>query len=280
MHKPFLILLLLISVWTNAQELFVYTEPASNIAARSIRLRATGQYYPFDRVYDRPASRLVPELSIGLHRKLMLSLGGSFSNMHTYHFKMESLFAYGKYRFLAHDALHQHFRMAAFVMASHTQAPFHYDEVELTGDKSGVQLGVAATQLWNLLALSGSISHIQVLDKSRHDEVVYVPERIYETMNYSLSTGYLVLPRHYSTYKQVGVNLYLEMLAQQALDHPRYFVDLGPALQLIFFSNTQLNFGYRFQLTGDAQRISKTSWLVSLDRNFLNVWKAKISKKG
>jgi hypothetical protein len=49
---------------------------------------------------------------------------------------------------------------------------------------------------------------------------------------------------------------------------------------LIFFSNTQLNFGYRFQLTGDAQRISKTSWLVSLDRNFLNVWKAKTSKKG
>jgi hypothetical protein len=230
-------------------------------------------------VYDRTATRLIPELAIGLHRKLMVSFNASLSNMHTYHFQYESFAAYGKYRFLAHDAVHQHFRMAAFVKASHTQAPFHYDEVDLNGDKSGVQLGLIATQLWNRFALSGTVSHIQVLDPSRHDEVVYIPQWIYETMNYSLSTGYLVLPKEYTSYRQVGLNLYLEMLSQQALDHARYFVDLGPSVQLIFFSNTRLNQGYRFQVAGDALRISKTSWLISVDRNFLNVWKARTSKK-
>ncbi len=268
-------LLFIILLKTKAQELFVSTKPASNISARSISLIVSDHYAPNDAVYDRPANRFMPELNVGLSKKIMLSAGGSFSNMHTYKFKPESIFGYVKYRFLAHDDMHKHFRMAAFVQGSHTIAPFHYDEIGLTGDKSGIEGGVIATQLWNRFALSGSVSHVQLLDKSRFNETVYLPERVYEAMNYSLSSGYLFLPIEYKSYKQLGVNLYFELLAQQALDKSAYFIDAAPAVQFILFSNTKLNACYRLQLSGDAQRMSKTSWLFTIERNFLNVWKAK-----
>jgi hypothetical protein len=177
---------------------------------------------------------------------------------------------YAKYRFLSKDEIHKHFRLAFFADASVTAAPFHYDEITLMGDKSGVEAGVIATQLWNKLAVSGTISHTQVLDKSRNDKVIYVPERNYQAMNYSLSAGYLLFPKEYKDYKQVNLNLYTELLAQQTLDRNTYYFDLAPALQFIFNSNAKLNIGYRFQLSSTMERMAANSWQVSFDRTFLN----------
>jgi hypothetical protein len=94
-------------------------------------------------------------------------------------------------------------------------------------------------------------------------------------MQYSLSGGYLLLPREYTDYKQTNLNLYLEILAQQSLDRSAWFVDMAPAIQLIFNSNTKLNVGYRFQMDGTMQRMARTSWLVSFERTFLNALKKK-----
>jgi len=275
MKTIFLSLLLLLSSACFSQELFVFTEPASSLPAHSIDLKVSGHYFPFDRVYDRPAVRLVTELKAGITPDWMVSLGHSFSDMHTYRFKDESYFFYTKYRFLSHDEVHSHFRMAAFLQAAHTAAPFHYDEVGLTGDKSGLEAGLIATKLSNRLALSASVSHAQLLDASRFNKTVYIPKRIYEAMNYSLSSGYLLFPREYSGYRQLGLNLYVELLAQQALDRSRYFIDAAPALQLVLFSTTKLNAGYRFQLAGNAERMSKNSWSIGIEQSFLNVWKKK-----
>jgi len=267
--------LLLLSRPCFSQELFVSTEPASSLPAKSIDLKISGRYFPFDRVYDRPAARLTAELKAGLTKKWMVSLGRSFSDMHTYRFKYESYFFYTKYRFLSHDDVHRHFRMAAFLQASHTDSPFHYDEVGLTGDKSGIEAGLIATRLSNRFALSASVSHAQLLDASRFNKTVYVPRHIYEVMNYSLSSGYLLFPKNYSGYRQLGINLYMELLAQQALDGSKYFAEAAPALQLVFFSTTRLNAGYRFQLAGNAQRMSKNSWVIGIEQSFLNVWKRR-----
>ena len=81
-----------------------------------------------------------------------------------------------------------------------------------------------------------------------------MPSRIYQAMNYSLSAGYLLLPREYTDYKQTNVNIYTELLAQQSLERKAYYVDLAPAVQFIFNSNAKLNIGYRFQLKGDMLR--------------------------
>jgi len=196
--------------------------------------------------------------------------------MHTTDFKYESVSFYAKYRFLSKDELHKHFRMAFFADASTTRAPFHYDEITLMGDKSGIEAGIIATQLWHKLALSGTISHTQVLDQSRRNKtVIYVPARNYQAMNYSLSAGYLIFPKEYTDYKQTNLNLYLEILAQQTLDQQTSYVDMAPALQLIFNSNTKLNIGYRFQAAGNMQRMASNSWQISVERTFLNALKRK-----
>ena len=226
--------------------------------------------------HNRPMQRYMPEVMFGLSKKWMLRAGATFGDMHTPGFAWESVSLYSKYRFLSHDEIHRHFRMAAFADASYTRVPFHNDEVALQGDKSGIQFGLIATQLWHKLAVSGAVSHTQVLDKSRKSKnTVYIPSRIYQAMNYSLSAGYLLLPKEYNNYKQTNLNLYAEVLAQQSLDRKAYYIDLGPALQLIFNSNTKLNFGYRFQVDGNMQRMAKTSWLISLERTFLNALKKK-----
>ncbi|MCR6719813.1 MAG: hypothetical protein NVV59_05840 [Chitinophagaceae bacterium] len=257
----------------QAQELYVYTEPASNVPAKSISAKLTGMYIPNQRPYYRNMQRVMPSVSVGLSAKWMLTAGTTFSDMHTNNLRWESAWLYAKYRFLSNDEMHSHFRMAAFADVAYTRSPFHFDEVNLLGDKDGVQFGIIGTQLWHKFALSGTVSHTQVLHSSRNDDAVYVPSRIYQVMNYSLSAGYLLLPRQYTSYKQTNLNLYAEMLAQQSLDKKAYFVDIAPAVQLIFNSNTKLNLGYRFQLGGDMQRMANRQWQITLDRTFLNAIK-------
>lgn len=258
-----------------AQELYVFTEPASNMPAHSISLKLTDHFVTNDNIYDRFSHRLMPQVMFGISKKFMFHLGGTISNMHTPDFRYESLNFYAKYRFLSKDEIHKHFRMAVFTEASATKAPFHYDEITLMGDKDGIDLGLIATQLWHKLAVSATVTHTQVLDKSRNSKVIYVPSRNYQAMNYSLSAGYLVLPKEYTDYKQTNLNLYLEILAQQTLDRQTHYIDMAPALQLIFNSNAKLNIGYRFQAAGNMNRMANNSWLISFERTFLGALKTK-----
>lgn len=253
----------------------MYTEPASNMPAHSISLKLTDHFVTSDNIYNRFSHRLMPQVMFGINKKFMFHIGGTIANMHTPDFRYESVNFYAKYRFLSNDEIHKHFRMAVFTEASATKAPFHYDEITLMGDKSGVDLGLIATQLWHKLAVSATVTHTQVLDKSRNNKVLYVPSRNYQSMNYSLSAGYLVLPKEYTDYKQTNLNLYLEVLAQQTLDRKTYYVDMAPALQLIFNSNAKLNIGYRFQATGNMNRMTDNSWQVSFERTFLGALKGK-----
>jgi len=272
-------IILFISLFASSQELYVFTEPASNMPAGSMSVKLAGQFIPDNKSLDRSAQRFMPEIMLGMNKNLMFHVGGSFANMNTSHFNYESVWFYGKYRFLANDELHKHFRMAAFLNASHTNSPFNYEELNLRGDKTGAEAGLIATQLWNKLAVSGTVSNIQLLDSSRFNDIHYAPQRIYQAMNYSLSAGYLLLPREYKNYNQLNVNLYLEVLAQQALTQHKYYIDLAPALQFIFNSNAKLNLGYRFQTTGNMDRMSKDSWFISFERTFLNLLNSRKAKK-
>ena len=252
----------------------MFTEPASNMPAKSVSAKLTGEFMQPQPWHDQAMQRIMPEIMFGISKKWMLHAGTTFGNLHTDNLGWESIFLYNKYRFLSNDDIHKHFRMAAFVEASYTRSPFHQDEVSLEGDRSGIQLGIIATQLWNKLAVSATIDHVQVLDKSRNSkDVIYVPSRIYQVMDYSLSAGYLLLPREYTDYKQTNLNIYTEFLAQQSLDRKAYYIDMAPALQLIFNSNTKLNVGYRFQLSGTMQRMATDRWLISIERTFLNALK-------
>ncbi len=276
MRKTLIILFILFAGSNvEAQELFVFSEPASNMPAKSISVKLTHHFIDYDKRYGRASHRFMPQVMFGVSKKLMLHAGATFGNMHTSDFKYESVNLYAKYRFFSKDEIHKHFRMAVFANASTTKAPFHYDEITLMGDKSGVEAGLIATQLWHKLAVSGTVSHTQVLDKSRNNKVIYVPTRNYQAMNYSLSAGYLLFPKEYTDYKQMNLNLYTEILAQQTLDQKKHYIDIAPALQFIFNSNFKVNIGYRFQASGNMQRMASNSWQVSLERTFLNALKHK-----
>ena len=271
-------LLILICVQGNAQELYVFSEPASNLPARSLSVKIKNHFVTRDNIYGRFSNRLMPQVFFGVHKNLMLRAGISVANMHTPDTRYESFNVYAKYRLVSNDDIHRHFRLAVYSEFSKTRIPFHYDEITLMGDKGGVEAGLVATQLWHKFALSGTIGHTQVLHKSRKDNVIYIPERGYQSLNYTLSGGLLILPKEYTDYKQTNLNLYFEIIGQQLMDKKAGFLDLAPAVQLIFGSTTKLNMGYRFQLNGSMQRMASQSWLISLERTFLNALKKKQPK--
>ena len=251
MQKIFIVIILLSCRYARGQELYVYTEPASNMPAHSVSTRLTGNFIGKNQgVTNRFMQRYTPELMLGLNRKWMLHIGGTFADMHTGNFRWESVYTYIKYRFLSVDDVHKHFRMAAFADVAYSRSPFEFDEISLQGDKSGIGFGIVATQLVNRLAISTTVSHTQLLDASRNDKIYYTPARNYQAMNYALSAGYLLIPRNYTDYKQTNINLYVELLGQQTLDRKTHYVDAAPAIQFIFNSNSKLNIGYRFQIQG------------------------------
>ncbi len=249
--------------------MYVFTEPASNMPSRSFTPSVSAMISNRD---GRTRSRMAPELMFGINENWMAHVGATFADMHTTGYAWESVNAYVKYRFLSNDQVHRHFRMALFANGSHSRNQFHYDEISLMGDKPGIQAGIIATQLWKKLAVSGTLAHTQVFHKSRKDDVIYVPERNYRSIDYSLSAGYLVLPVEYKDYKQTNLNLYLEFLGQQTIDRSTNYIDIAPALQLIFNSNLKVNIGRRFQIAGNMERMNDNSWLITVERTLLNAF--------
>ncbi len=248
------------------QELYVFSEPASNMPARSIAAKLTSR---FQKGYHSGSfeQRYAPEIMVGLNKNLMIHAATSFSDMYSNSLQWESAWLYAKYRFVTVDNIHRHFRLAVFGEYAYSRNALFYDELSLQGDQSGVQGGIIATQLLNKLAISSTLSFLQVTSEKPETNPDLYP---YSAFNYSLSAGYLLLPFNYTDFKQTNLNLYVEMLGQQTLDKSLFLTDLAPAIQLIFNSNLKLNVGYRFQLNSNMHRMSQNSWLVSIERTFLN----------
>jgi hypothetical protein len=274
--KFLLLLILLLSVTaSDAQELYPFTEPASNMPSKSMSLKLSGMFGKGVHG-NRLEQRYSPEVMFGLSKKWMVHAGVSFSNMYENSYYYESARLYAKYRFLSKDEVHKHFRMAAFAAAAYSRNHLQHNELNLMGDHSGVQVGVIATQLWNKLAISGTASLLEVFDKKRNDKTV--PQQYaFESLNYSLSAGYLVLPVDYKDYNQTNLNIYAEFLGGRNLDwkYEKYFLDLAPSIQLIFKSTSKLNLGYRFQLKGDIYRNMENSWMLSYEHIFLSALQKK-----
>ena len=253
------------------QELYMFTNPASNIPAKSLVLKGMGKtmksYHNLEREY-----RFSPECQIGINKNLMIAGGVSFSDMFfQQNVAFESYRLYGKYRFLSLDDVHRHFRMAFHAAYSWSNNPLIYQEVNLEGDNGGLQTGVIATGLVNKLAVSAGISYLNVLNKT--PKVNFGFPFSSNALLYNLSAGYLLFPLKYKSYKQVNLNLYCEFLGQQNTDINRGFIDVAPAIQLIMASKMRINAGARYQLDGSAHRMATQAYYVSLEYYLLNVIK-------
>ena len=262
----------ILSLRSSAQELYVFSEPASNMPAKSISVKLTARY-PDSKYNDFFKQRYMPEVMVGVNKNLMVHLSGTFSDYYTVNPAWESVKFYAKYRVLSIDNVHRHFRMAAFADGSYSKSPFLYGDINTDGDNSGIQGGIIATQLINKLAVSGTLGATKVFaEKGEHTAHA---EHDLKVLNYSLSAGYLLFPRNYTDYKQTNLNLYLEMIGMRGLDKKHTMLDLAPAIQLIFNSNLKLNVGYRFQVKGDMLRVGERAWQVSIERTFLGALKRK-----
>lgn len=266
--KRFIVLLLvgaLPAVTAGAQELYVNTEPASNMAAHSLGIRVENQGY------FKPGfhSRSTLELMYGANKNLMLHGSVYTSDYYTDKYHFEGGSAYAKYRFLSVDSVQRHFRGAAFIKAAAINNPLVNREISLEGDNSGVQTGVVFTKLLHKLALSGSASYIRALNNTRYN----IPARFaHDAAAWSLSAGYLVLPKNYRGYKQVNVNLYLELLGKANPGYGQSYMDAAPAIQFIFNSTTRLDLSYRAPLWNDMQRNTKNMYLVRIEYNLFNIF--------
>lgn len=261
----------------HAQELFPYTEPASNMPSHSLSAKLSSMFEK-ENGSQKIAQRYSPEVMLGLSKKWMVHAGFTLSDMMQEGFGGESVRLYAKYRFLSNDAVHRHFRMAAFLLASYSRNPLRYNEINLYGDQSGVQGGVIATQLLHKLALSGTVSLAEILHgerwKKRPQNTV-----AWQAIHYSFSAGFLLFPLNYTNYNQTNVNLYVEVLGSHNLAWPfeKDFVDAAPSVQAIFNSTGKLNIGYRFQLAGAVSRFANAGFMISYEHLFLNALRKKRS---
>lgn len=256
--------LMAIACTAFAQELYVNTEPASNMATHSIGIRLENQGY-FNPVYK---DRTTLEIMYGASKSLMIH--GSLYESNYYgngqHFEGGSLYA--KYRFLSIDSVQRHFRGSFFVKAASINNPLVNQEISLEGDNTGVQSGFVFTQLLHKLALSASASYLHAYNNSGGFDLPV--ENARDAVEYTASAGYLLLPKSYDNYNQVNVNVYMELLGKTNPGYGQSYLDAAPAVQFIFNSVFRVDFSYRTPLYNDMVRSSRNNYLVRLEYNIFN----------
>jgi hypothetical protein len=249
-----------------AQELYVNTEPASNMATHSIGIRLENQGY-FNPEYK---NRTTLEVMYGASKNLMVhgSLYASDYYQNGQHFEGGSVYA--KYRFLSVDSVQKHFRGAVFAKLSDINNPLVNQEIALEGDNSGFQTGVVFTQLLHKLALSASASYLHAFDN--RGGYTLPLGNAHDAVGYTLSAGYLLLPKSYENYNQVNLNVYAELLGKTNPGYGQSYLDVAPAVQLIFNSVFRVDFSYRTPLYNNITRTSQNTYLVRLEYNLFNVF--------
>lgn len=257
----------------SAQELYVFTEPASNMPAKSIGVRVTneGMFNP------NFTNRTLAEVMVGVNKNFMFHLQGFVSDMDG-KYRVEGGSIYAKYRFLSLDEAQSHLRAAAYARVSTSKRNFPAEDINLEGDNAGWQGGIIVTQLIHKLALSATLGYSNAFGKTDlsylsipQGSSIVEPK---EMLNYSLSSGYLLLPFVYKNYNQPNFNLYVELLGKTNPTNGNSYLDIAPAVQLILNSKTRIDLGYRFQVTGNmTNRYLKNMYLARVEFNFFNALK-------
>jgi len=269
MKKLLLLSFLSFGFYTHlfAQELFTYTEPASNMAKGTLGFRLNSTLMK-DEVELKNNLHILPEVMMGFSKKWMVHLEGFLSD------RNNTLIAEGgalyiKYRFYSIDEVHSHFRMAAFSRFAINNSHLHQQAIDLNSYNSGYETGLVATKLQHKVALSASLAWDHAFDNK--NEINYrFPNNNRDAINYTFSVGKLLLPKNYKDYNQTNMNGMVEMLCQTNLNTGKTFVDLAPVIQFIFLSKMRADFSYRFPLSNDLYRSASKGFLLRLEYNVFN----------
>ena len=252
-----------------AQELFVFTEPASNMAAKSIGLRLNNGFLKNNQT-SAVNYFLNPEIMWGVSRKMMVHVASFLSEGENNKFKPKGGSFYLKYRLLSVDDIHNHFRMSAFGKYSYNSGQVQQAAIDLTGFNAGYEGGIVATQLINKVALSATTSVTHAMDNGSQKFIFDSNNR--NALNYTLSVGKLILPKEYTNYRQTNLNLMLELLGQTNLGSGGSFLDIAPAVQVVINSRAIVDAGYRYGLVTNLQRNFTKGVFVRLEYNIFNIY--------
>ncbi|MFN5673882.1 MAG: hypothetical protein ACK46W_02290 [Bacteroidota bacterium] len=269
MKKGIIILILLIQLQTKAQELFVMTEPASNMPTGSIGVRTMNSFM-FDK-NNKLNYHLMPEIMWGINQKWMVHLQSFQSNRASGGLYLEGGSFYAKYRFYSKDDIHKHFRLATYGRFSINRADIHQEELETMGHNSGGELGIVATQLVSKLAISGSVSYEQATDNTSINK--FPTKQSNNATNYTLSFGRLMFPRVYKNFKQTNINLMVEFLGQTLNENSKSNLDIVPSIQFIIRSRARIDLAYRKELYSNMIRTAPNGFLIKFEYTFFNVTK-------
>lgn len=251
-----------------AQELFVFTEPASNMAAKSFGFRANN-YLMFESGSKKINYHLLPEVMWGASKKLMLHAEAFLSNRNN-RFVAEGGQVYLKYRFYSADEVHSHLRMAAYVRYSFNNSDVHQRAIDLNGHNAGYEGGLVITKLKNKVAVSASASYLYAAENGK-EKFIY-GDKNRNAINYTLSAGKLMLPKEYTSYKQTNINMMIELLGQVNMNTGYSYLDIAPSVQFIFLSKMRLDAAYRIPVIKDLDRTTPGGFLVRLEYNIFNAY--------
>lgn len=252
-----------------SQELFVVTDPASNVPANSLAINVMQSAFK-EQIKTGYNYHLMPEITYGINKNLMVRASAFIST------RTNALYAEGggimaKYRFYSEDDLNSHFRMAAYGRYSFNRADIHQEQIEILGHNTGFETGIIATKLLKKVAISSSISFEKALDNKPNYPF---PDNIgNNATNYTLSFGKLMYPKKYTSFKQTNINLMLEFVGQTINENGKSYVDVVPAIQFIFNSQARLDLAYRQELISSMLRSAPNGVYFNLYYTFFNLKK-------
>jgi hypothetical protein len=235
----------------EAQELFIQTEPASNMPVGTFGIRFTGDSWQDP---GRIVSREGMELMYGVTRNLMTHILAYGSNS-LGNFDLETVGFYSKYRLYWDDGFKYHFRVSAYGEALFGSQHSDVPTFSFAGSGPIVSGGGVATLLEHRLALSTTIGASHALKD------IALPTISYSNIsgiNASLSAGYLILPAHYSSFSDLNMNVYAEFLGYHtwftqdvagviaATQGTELLLSVGP--QVIINSLARIDLAYTFPI--------------------------------
>src|SRR5574343_307505 len=254
-----------------SQELFVITDPASNVPANSLGVNVMQSLFK-EEMKSGYNYHFMLEVSYGLNKNIMFRASAFVSNRNSQLFTEGGSF-YTKYRFYSTDDLNSHFRLAAYGRYSFNNADIHQEQIEILGHNSGFETGLIATKLIKKVAISSSISFEKALDNKPSYPF---PDNIGDNAtNYTLSFGKLMYPKKYTNYKQTKINLMVAFVGQTINENGKSYLDVMPAVQFIFNSQARLDFAYRQELVSSMVRSAPNGFYFNLYYTFFDLKKQK-----
>ncbi|MGV9004326.1 hypothetical protein [Flavobacterium sp.] len=268
MRKVVIMLCCFVFQKNYSQELFVVTDPASNVPANTLSVRLAQSLFKekFESGYNY---HLMPEVTYGLNKNIMLR-ASAFISKRNNNLVTEGGSFYTKYRFYSSDDLNSHFRMAAYGRYSFNNSDIHQEQIEIMGHNTGFETGLVATKLIKKVAISSSISFEKALDNKPN---YAFPDNFGDNAtNYTLSFGKLMYPKKYTSFKQTNINLMIEFVGQTINENGKSYLDVVPAIQFIFNSQARLDLGYRQELISSMLRTAPNGFYFNLEYNFFNLF--------